>query len=335
MEDRDTDRRLPLAGALLGLAMAAGCNCGDPATANGTALFVATTWGSDVTADQLRYTVRRDGGTVVGPETLPAGAGSPLLSGQTVRVLLPDDLADTLLTVRVDSLASGAPTGHGAAEVSPPRGREVNVSVALQKGGGDLTCTAANCPNGCCIFGQCRLPATSPYCGTGGKVCGLCGATADNCANGTCRCGQGNPCKDGQRCSSGNCICDTRSGCQGCCENGDQCIPFADQGSSKCGAAGYACTSCQSGTCTNGVCTGIGSGCGVCAGGCCAGNTCVSSLPGAYPTCSTGVAATACKACDPDRSNVCNSHGCGCSTGSQCDVPQVCQGALGCVTPAP
>ncbi len=50
---------------------------------------------------------------------------------------------------------------------------------------GGTTCSAANCPAGCCTAGGCQ-PSSSPSCGIGGRTCVTC-VTPQVCMAGTCR----------------------------------------------------------------------------------------------------------------------------------------------------
>lgn len=100
-------------------------------------------------------------------------------------------------------------------------------------------CSAANCPNGCCLNNQCHT--NDPHaCGTGGGACTECGPAAVSCPNGTCTSTAPPPV---------DCNASTRP--NGCCLNG-VCHVHDPQ---ACGTNGSTCLSCDPGeSCYSGKC---------------------------------------------------------------------------------
>ncbi len=148
-------------------------------------------------------------------------------------------------------------------------------------------CSAANCPDGCCLAGQCSPGVTSAACGTGGLLCQVC-ATGQSCSNGVCGGGDFG-------CSHLNC----RGGC--CTESGLCITPPTDL---QCGTGGAKCDACTPDkTCTLGQCTAKQAGCDGCQG-CCHEDTCM--LGNTSAACGAG--GGACQSCGADE--VCDDGGC-------------------------
>lgn len=173
---------------------------------------------------------------------------------------------------------------------------------------GAATCSASNCPLGCCVGGECYDGRTNAACGTAAQICkvcdtgqtcsssGACSGGSASCSHLTCRagccsalgcitpptdlqCGTGGTkceaCSPDKTCTLGTCLpkqqpanCD---GCRGCCHDGSDCLPGTAK--TACGIGGDACQACDDGeVCDDGVCVTPPDPCDAvtCKGGCCA-----------------------------------------------------------------
>jgi hypothetical protein len=223
-----------------------------------------------VPAQQLHVVGHAGEALVFGPTIRPEHAAELLTREQTLRVLLPDERAEEPVRVRVSALREGAVTGRAEALVTPLRGRELAVPLALAM----APAACARCEGCCAADERCLLPSVAA-CGAGGVGCFPCDAAladrctghgrcacgegpacspaagADGCVGGACRCGQGPACPAGSECQNGLCRC-TQASCAGCCA-GNECRPGTTQMS--CGAGGSACVACAGDTrCQSGAC---------------------------------------------------------------------------------
>lgn len=239
------------------------------ACSDGTTLLIDADVSQVRGTQQLHLTGVRGERLVFGPTIRPESAGAALEGRQTLRVLLPDDAAGALLTVRVEALVNGEAHGAAQADVEPVRNEELRVELALAP-------TSSRCAGceGCCADRTCIGRSVSA-CGAGGVVCFACDATAadqctaegrcacgagpacspqtgaDRCVDGQCRCGTGPACPGGTACDNGVCRC-TAASCAGCCA-GNTCEPGTV--SSACGSGGAACDVCSGPqTCSGGAC---------------------------------------------------------------------------------
>jgi hypothetical protein len=207
------------------------------------------------------HIVGRDGDTLVfGPTVRPEVAAGALEGKQTLRVLLRDELAGEMLTVRVDGLIRGQSNGFGEAQVTIVADREVPVPVSLQPAPPACAACAGCCDRQQCIAGSVAAcgaggvgcfkcdPITADRCSpTGRCACGLGPAcvqllVADRCVDGQCQCGTtGKACDPGQVCDKGLCRCTAQSCDTGCCQN-DKCMP--GDVSTACGEGGSTCNAC-------------------------------------------------------------------------------------------
>ncbi|MBL8951665.1 MAG: hypothetical protein JNK82_12865 [Myxococcaceae bacterium] len=289
--------------------MVASCDCANPATHNGTALFVIVELGA-VSPDQLSFSVSGEANIFL----RPVGPAGPLPDPQTVRLLLADGRAGQTVTVGVKAFRQSEPVGSGEASAMVVLGFETEVRVRLMGPKPDAgTCGPENC-NGCCAGDACIAGDQPGACGRGGNVCQAC-ASNDRCTGGAC-----------EGCNANNCA--------GCCR-GSLCI--TEQNAFVCGAAGEACRACPplraecspSGECgcgAGGVC-GLGQRCkeGVCvcdgvscSDGCCQGNECRKAD---RDRC--GFAGSSCTACD-QRADSCSNGRCACGSGPACGPEQLC-----------
>lgn len=206
---------------------------------------------------------------VFGPAVRPEKANGPLDGIQTLRVLLPEELPEGAVTVRVEGLFNGAVSGAAEKKVDPLRGRELQVELSLEP----VPVPCLSC-DGCCVEGRCVEGSVSA-CGAGGVSCFACDPVladrcsnggrcacgsgpacapvqgADRCENGKCRCGGDDPCPAGLQCDNGVCRC-TPGSCAGCCSD-NVCLPGTS--SAACGAQGAQCGVCDTGTqCQLGAC---------------------------------------------------------------------------------
>ncbi|MGA9523093.1 MAG: hypothetical protein WBV82_16615, partial [Myxococcaceae bacterium] len=309
----------------------------------GTALYVRVTFDPALGVDQLRAEIESEQGTV-GAVQIPEAAAGPLGEEQTFRLLLPDALDGTEVTIDVQGLASGVIAAVGQGRATVAQGYEVEVSIELMAPtrGADAGLDAGP------VEGQ---DAGSDDGGEDGQDAGSClgcdPARSDGCSPGVgCRCGDGASCGDGQRCAGGLCVCDATSCAGGCCD-GDVCV---GPSTSSCGTGGGSCVACaetadtcsSEGTCACGTgpacedgqrCLGGACICDAksCVDGCCDGTTCRS---GDLDT-SCGAGGSACESCpsvETCMSGVCsgcNAQTCpgGCCSGSTCISPSL--GACG------
>ncbi len=295
------------------------CNCANPATQNGTALFVVVELGG-LNVDQLATSISTDPTTLLRPES-PSG---PLGTPQTLRLLLPDSIAGQVVAVRVSGLLQKIEVGAGESSATVVLGLETEVRVALKAmpktdGGVDAgqECGPDTC-TGCCENDVCKNGDDLAACGKEGSTCAACGSN-DTCVGGACA-----------GCNSTNCA--------GCCR-GSLCV--TEPSVVFCGAGGEACRACpplrsecradgecacgNSGVCPlgtrckNGTCTCDAQSC---ADGCCEGTQC---RKGDVLRC--GFAGALCQACDPVRADDCSATGtCTCGSGPQCGAGQACAG---------
>ena len=279
------------------------------------------------------------------------------LSPQSVRIFLQSGAAQQPFTLSVLGLDThGGTMEEGSADVTPVLNDEVAVDVFLKlfveppdggdpdagftfDAGADAGFVPCQCNTGCCYPGtpSCiafQVPLSIGdidvfSCGRKGAACrdraDLCNSfTADRCgADGGCACGSsGLPCPAGLRCNGGQCGCSHSSGCAGCCDNNDTCLPGSSN-NNACGGGGNQCAQCGGGltdSCTSGRC---GTQCGFCGrNSCCSGNNCESLQ---FPLC-VG-AAGSCITCDLLRSSACGRNGvdivpnatdCRCGDGGAC-----------------
>lgn len=293
--------------ALCVVSLSALAGCRDPARLVGTAVLVTTETAS-LEVDQLRYEGLLDGGAAFDSATRPEPAAGLVPSSTTVRVLLPDELTDQLLEVRVVGLRNGVVSAEGSGRVQLEAGVERHVTVRLLP----PAWSCASCPGCCATSGACVSPSASA-CGSPGTVCLSCDiTTADQCgADGRCRCGAGPPCTDasgGDRCLAGACHCGdgaacgagleclqracqcTAASCGGCCQAG-RCITAPT--SAACGTGGAACLDCGASACSGGQCVSALCSAANCPSGCCAGAQCLNGRE----TNACGAGGRACSSC--------------------------------------
>ncbi len=176
----------------------------------GTSLLVEV----DVTgapAQQVHVVGYVGAALVFGPAVRPEKAAETLTGTQTLRVLLPDALADETVRVRVSALVNGQATGHGEATVVPRSGEEVPVQVSL-------AFSSSRCPGcaGCCDATDTCVAPSHERCGGGGVSCFPCPPMlADGCGNGACTCGAGPVCdlERADACTNGSCRCGNGPAC--------------------------------------------------------------------------------------------------------------------------
>ena len=192
--------------------------------------------------------------------------------------------------------------------------------VADGEGGSAAACSAATCPDSCCLpDGSCALNESNLACGTGGQACTVC--ASDAVCKGVCT-------KYQDDCGPSN--------CPGCCENSNICAPGDDD--MACGHMGYQCQPCAPGEGTS-QCMPLSAGGGVCSGGascdpanctgCCQGNIClVGDVEGACGshgvTCAMCPAGQACAFVTMDMGYACTAAPCDPSTCSGCCDGLVC-----------
>lgn len=238
-------------------------------TGTGTALLIAVDLSQVPETQQLQFQGRVGARQVFGPLARPEQARGALERHQTLRVLLPDELADQMVTVSVDGLSNGSVHSHAVAQVQIVGGQEVRVDIVLAP----AAVVCADC-DGCCAEGRC-VGTSVAACGVGGVSCIACdplladrcsftgrcacgeGPTcspergADRCVGGQCQCGAGPACGAGLQCDNGVCRC-TATSCAGCC-SGNQCL--SGDTSQACGGRGATCVKCQSNSvCVEGAC---------------------------------------------------------------------------------
>lgn len=221
---------------------------------------------------------------------------------------------------------------------------------------GECVCNAQSCPSGCCTAaGTCEDYASqSPTsCGTGGTSCAAC-AGSGSCISGQCTCGgtscagccSGSTCElyanensnscgaggaacstcpTGTECNSqGACACNAQSCPNGCCNASGQCVPYASQTFTSCGAGGASCGACGTGldcSTATGTCV-----CDAarCPSGCCSGGptgTCE-----AYSTQTAASCGTAGATCSPCGNGVCDTTTGTCTCDAQTCPNGCCNG---------
>ena len=334
--------------------------CRDPATVSGTSLFVVIDFDQALALTQFEVAVFKDDEAVGDSVTKPDAPGKELTRGQSLRLLLPDRLGGAAVKVRVNGFSQTASIAQGEATAVVRKGREVDVSVVLQKEvivptgcgavascqagqqciDGVCVCNPSSCPSGCCQGPNC-VEAALASCGASGLACQKCdSARSDSCsAEGSCQCGSGASCAGGQRCVAGLCVCDASSCPSGCCE-GASC---RTRTLASCGAAASSCVVCDATladtcsaegrcrcglnptcaagqTCTPDGCKGGSCDSTNCPDGCCAAGVCQAR---SFATC--GNAGSACSACDSARAEACLPNGtCACGALPACAVGQRC-----------
>ena len=236
----------------------------------GTSLLIEIDPSTVPGVEQFHIVGREVDKLVFGPTVRPDVAAGPLEGKQTLRVLLRDELAGEMLTVRVDGLIGGQSSGFGEAQVTIVADREVAVPVALEPAPPACAACAGCCDRQQCIAGSVAAcgaggvgcfkcdPITADRCSpTGRCACGTGPACvqlvlADRCIDGRCDCGvTGNACGTGEVCQNGQCFCDPAT-CPGCCKD-NKCMPGTDV--SACGEGGSTCQPCaQSQNCVKKQC---------------------------------------------------------------------------------
>jgi hypothetical protein len=239
----------------------------------GTSLLIEIDASTVPGVEQFHIVGRDQDGLVFGPTVRPEAAAGPLEGKQTLRVLLRDEVAGTLLTVRVDGLIGGQSTGFGEVHATPEDHRELVVPVTLE-----LSPPACARCDGCCDRQQC-ISGSVAACGAGGVGCfecdpitadrcsptGRCACgmgpacvqllVADRCIDGLCHCGTtGKACDPDQVCQNGLCVCTQQSCPTGCCSRDNRCMP--GDADTACGEGGSTCMPCSQGqNCTKKQCT--------------------------------------------------------------------------------
>lgn len=234
----------------------------------GTSLLLELDASAVPGVEQFHVVGRQQAQLIFGPAIRPENANGALEGKQTLRILLPDEVAGAPVTVAVDGLIGGHSVAFGQGTADPIRGREVRVAIVLAASPTPcVDCT------GCCNSGQC-LGSSVAACGSGGVGCFPCDPIlADRCsANGACTCGTGvqcqrvfgadrcdngkcvcgnttSPCAPGQECINGVCRCSENS-CPGCCDSLNACK--VGNSNTACGAGGVSCRPCDAGQiCSN------------------------------------------------------------------------------------
>jgi hypothetical protein len=118
---------------------------------------------------------------VFGPELRPGDATGPLISGDSLLVLLPERLEAHDVLCQVEGLARGekVASGYGVARVQA--GAEVECRAVLWSTRGD-----GGACDGCYDeHGSCRPGAADDQCGSGGAACSKC-EHGGHCRSGTC-----------------------------------------------------------------------------------------------------------------------------------------------------
>ncbi len=319
--------------------------CGDPRTANGTALYVRVSFDPGLGITQLRAEVSAEQRTSLEAVQVPEQPEGPLQGEQTLRVLLPDALADAPVTVEVQGLAAGQVVAAGQGRATVVQGYEVEVSIRLTALVTDPDAGVDAGEHGGEDAGDGGGEDGGVDGGEDAGVCSTCDPSlSDECSpTEGCRCGDGPSCDEGQRCTGGACTCDGSSCPNGCCAETACQTPSV----STCGAGGSNCIACIEGaadTCSSeGTCRcGEGPACEPgqrcvsgacscdstsCASGCCDGTVC---LPGDLDT-SCGAGGRACDACPSGETctggvcSGCNDTTCpnGCCSGFTCNTPDV------------
>ncbi len=341
MSTANPRRRLALHGLVLAGAVLCAWfigSCKDSSGAAGTSIFVSVNFASpDIQVTQLRFSAKTDH-PLFDPVLRPANdSGALLQSGQTLRILIPDSLAGTSVTVGAEGLYLGRVVSQNQSDIRIKKNYEVEIDLLLPS-----TSTQPNCGPcaGCCSGVTCVTNYSSTNCGND-PLCTRCDpSVADNCSSGDCRCGD-NPacdpdagsdrcvrgqcrcgaqdaCRPGQLCNGGQCRCTLTSCPNGCCAN-NVCVPMASGSAAACGTASKACDPCNPAqNCTGGACSDCPANC---PDGCCSGETCYA--PGLF-NCGTG--GRACIVCDPVASDGCTAQGvCSCGGGPDCAPGQHCQ----------
>jgi hypothetical protein len=302
----------------------------DPATVNGTTLFVSVSWQDGWPLVALRFSGVAQAMPAFATQTRPDVGGPQLHPPQTVRILLNDSLGGEQVDVTAEALqADGGVFARGTASATVVKGREEPLAIALleESADGGFLDGGCACKTGCCLAGDTRcakLNGTYFACpNTPGSTCAnQCdGQGSDRCSGNSCACGTHSACGNGLRCAvsatAAACVCDERSGCNGCCDSSDSCTLRTAEDNSHCGAGGAVCDNCNGGTCTNGLCSVMP----VCAGAMCtSGHTCEGI---AFPRCQSGVACFACNPLRSDRCGVVSPCPCG-ATVAGCMSGQVC-----------
>ncbi len=123
----------------------------------GPALFVTVDLGPGLVVSQLRVIVTDSAGGELGPLVRPDNAGEPLASGESLRLLLPEELEGDQVAVSIEGLSSGEPVAAGrvATRIAPDIETAVRVSLGTVLTGAQPPCTSANCA-GCCVENHCQ-----------------------------------------------------------------------------------------------------------------------------------------------------------------------------------
>jgi len=303
--------------AALALLTVAACNQTVPS------LLLTVEDPSELRPPQLRVAVAFANGdaTVV---TRPAEPGEPLAPGQTIRLLLPDDAVGGHVDVSVEAVQSGAVVGRANGRFPVSGAGEGEIRLALV--GGATACSAATCPDGCCVGDAC-ITGTAEACGSGGAACEPCpGGRADTCVAGGCRCGPDAACAEGYACVAGACEADgegprcTRD--EHCAAPPGQC--FAANG--EClddGTCAYAPKPAAAGCDDGNACT-VGDACN--GAGTCASTPTVCDSPPGVCSAPEGTCNPATGACTYPSLPV----GTSCNDGDTCSVGETCDGSGAC-----
>lgn len=196
--------------------------------------------------------------------------------------------------------------------------------------GACLTCSAQNCPNGCCDSqGNCQSGTDPAACGGGGGACAVCGSN-DVCQNQTCQTQSclisGQTCGSDAQCCSSSCVSNVccqpqNAACAGGCCGGLSCDPATNTCLPPC-AAGM--RRCDDGTCHQ-CCANSDCGTGqICQNGVCQAQSSCDPCCGVIPrecACDTDTGGTAqcfAPACQQDGSGSCLACGAGCPSGTAC-----------------
>jgi hypothetical protein len=272
----------------------------------------------DVTAEGLRA----DGGVFA-----RGSAGQTVVQGREVNVMIELSQGGSGGGAGTGGSGMGGGTALGGGSAAGGGVGPTGGGAALGGGpaGGGTATTGCACATGCCMPSSTKCAElngnffTCPKAAMSTCTVACDGFTSDSCGqNGACACGSNPPCGAGLRCQMGLCVCDQKSGCDGCCDGSDTCVPRLSQMDSKCGAAGISCVSCGGVACVAGVCGAL-----VCPGAntCRSGNECPVEN---YPTCQ-GPGGVACAACNPGRTDRCSpTHQCACGDGGECIPGEVC-----------
>ncbi len=259
--------------------------CGGPDVETGlTGIDLRVTY--DVELNQLSILVSDEEMGLLGPKSIPEPPRALSPEGESVMVVLPEELGAVEITIRVVGFLMGETRAVGQRVEGLWLGEFRVVEMHLREpelcGGtvceigqhcveNDCVCDRESCSSGCCDEnGRCQPGNTTEVCGGGGGSCEVC-PVRDECESGSCSgCVASCPgCCSGATCNDPVPVSTCGTDGQTCvtCDSlkADGCSP---SGECQCGGS----ESCRPGLhCVNGVCVCNEEACPI---GCCLGGVC-------------------------------------------------------------